>query len=112
MSDDPIMVFRSPGPHFGPAGKTYDLKGVAPEDLGAAIADGWHESYLAALGLEPAAPTPAPAPEPANDASPTRAEMEQLAPVLGIKVDRRWSYETLMAKITAAMTPPAADDPI
>jgi hypothetical protein len=114
MSDEITVVYRSPGPHFGPPGKTYDMKGVAPEDLGAAIADGWHESFLAALGLEPAAPTPAPAPEPADNAPPTRAEMEQQAALLGIKVDRRWSDETLMAKITAAMTPPAPadDDPI
>ncbi len=113
MSDEIIVVYRSPGPHFGPPGKTYDMKGVAPEDLGAAIADGWHKSYLAALGLKPAAPTPAPPPEPADDAPPTRAEMEQQAALLGIKVDRRWSDETLMAKITAAMTAtPSADDPI
>jgi hypothetical protein len=40
--------------------------------------------------------------------------MEQQAALLGIKVDRRWSDETLMTKITAAMTPPAPadDDPI
>jgi hypothetical protein len=40
--------------------------------------------------------------------------MEQQAALLGIDVDRRWSDKTLMAKITAAMTPPAPadDDPI
>ena len=113
MSDDITAVYRSPGPHFGPPGKTYDMKGVAPEDLGAAIAAGWSESFLAALGLEPSAPEPAPSPEPADEAPPTRAEMEQQAALLGIKVDRRWSDETLMAKITAAMSPaPADDDPI
>jgi hypothetical protein len=117
MSDDITVVYRSPGPHFGPAGKTYDLKGVSSAELGEAVANGWHVSFLAAMGLEPAAPAapaPAPAPEPADDAPPTRAEMEQQAALLGIKVDRRWSDETLMAKITAAMTPPAQadEDPI
>lgn len=119
MSDDFIAVYRSPGPHWGPPRKTYDIKGVAAEDLGAAIADGWHVSFLAALGLEPeaetVAPEPAPEPEPApaDDAPPTRTEMEQQAALLGIKVDRRWSDETLMAKITAAMQPaPSADEPI
>jgi hypothetical protein len=117
MSDDFIAVYRSPGPHWGPPMKTYDIKGVAAEDLGAAIADGWHVSFLAALGLEPEAEAVAPAPAtesaPADDAPPTRTEMEQQAALLGIKVDRRWSDETLMAKITAAMQPaPPADEPI
>jgi hypothetical protein len=119
MSDDFIAVYRSPGPHWGPPRKTYDIKGVAAEDLGAAIADGWHVSFLAALGLEPEAeavapePALAPTPVPPDNAPPTRAEMEQQAALLGIKVDRRWSDETLMAKITAAMQPaPSANEPI
>ena len=60
------------------------------------------------------APAPAPEPEPADDAPPTRAEMMQQAELLGLKVDRRWSDETLLAKIDAAMKPaaPADDDPI
>ena len=117
MSDQ-IAVYRSPGPHWGPPGTTYDCKGVSPEELTQAIADGWRESYLAALGLEPVdAPAievqPEPAPEHTDDAPPTRAEMMQQAELLGLKVDRRWSDETLLAKINAAMAAePAADDPI
>jgi hypothetical protein len=39
--------------------------------------------------------------------------MMQQAELLGLKVDRRWSDETLLAKINAAMAAePAADDPI
>jgi len=112
-----IAVYRSPGPHFGPPGKTYDCTGVEPEHLAQAIADGWHESYLAALGLEPVdAPVVEVRPEATDDAPPTRAEMMQQAELLGLKVDRRWSDETLLAKITGAMAAepvePAADDPI
>jgi hypothetical protein len=115
---DQILVYRSPGPHWGPPGKTYDCKGVEPEELAQAVANGWHESFLAAVGLEPVdAPAvevqPEPAPEPADNAPPTRAEMMQQAELLGLKVDRRWSDETLLAKINAAMAAePAADDPI
>ena len=116
---DLIAVYRSPGPHWGPPGKTYDSKGVEPGDLQQAIAEGWSESYLAALGMEPAnaaadAPEHAsvvtfelePEPEPVDDnAPPTRAEMEQQAALLGIDVDRRWSDKTLLAKIAAATDP-------
>jgi hypothetical protein len=113
MSDQ-IAVYRSPGPHWGPPGTTYDCKGVSPEELTQAIAEGWRESYLAALGLEPvSAPAAEVQPEPSDDAPPTRAEMLQQAGLLGIKVDRRWNDETLLAKINAAMAAePATDDPI
>jgi hypothetical protein len=110
-----IAVYRSPGPHFGPPGKTYDCKGVEPEELDAALLDGWHESFLAALGLEPVDAAavevqPDADPESADDAPPTRAEMLQQANLLGIKVDRRWNDETLLAKINAAMAAPAPAD--
>jgi hypothetical protein len=64
-------------------------------------------------------PAPEPAPVADDNPPPTRAEMMQQAELLGLKVDRRWSDETLLAKINAAMAapapaaPPAAnDDPI
>jgi hypothetical protein len=57
---------------------------------------------------EPAAsqaePTAEPA-APADDAPPTRSEMLQQAQILGLKVDKRWSDATLMAKINEAMNP-------
>lgn len=114
MSDQ-ILVYRSPGPHWGPPGMTYDCKGVEPEELAQAVADGWHESFLAAVGLEPVSAPAEPAPEPTDNAPPTRAEMLQQAGLLGIRVDRRWNDETLLAKINAAMAASVAqadDDPI
>ncbi len=101
MEKEKIAIYRSPGPHFGPMGNTYDSKGVTPEDLPHAIAEGWNESYLAALGMKPE-----PEPEPAlsgDNAPATRAEMEQQAALLGIDVDGRWSDKTLLANIHAAM---------
>jgi hypothetical protein len=113
MMEFPTFVYRCPGPHFGPPHTTYGTLDVASEDdLMGALADGWHLTLKAAadafLGLTE------PVPAPADNAPPTRAEMEQQAALLGIDIDRRWSDKTLMAKITAAMTPPAQadDDPI
>lgn len=54
---------------------------------------------------EPAAVAPEPVASPADDAPPTRAEMLQQAEILGIKVDKRWSDATLLAKINATMNP-------
>ena len=56
---------------------------------------------VAAVVEEPA-PEPA---APADDAPPTRSEMLQQAQILGLKVDKRWSDATLMAKINEAMNP-------
>ncbi|MFN8996273.1 MAG: hypothetical protein ACK5X3_21760 [Pseudomonadota bacterium] len=48
-----------------------------------------------------------------DNAPPTRAEMLQQAEILGIKIDKRWSDDTLLFKIQAAMRPGATDnDPI
>lgn len=94
-----IAVYRSPGPHFGPPGKTYDSKGVEPEHLADALAEGWHTDFLIAVGL-----AEAPAETVADNAPPTREEMLEQAEKLGIKVDKRWSDDTLLAKINAAMS--------
>lgn len=46
MSDAfPTMVYKVPGPHFGPAGKTFDAKGIAnAEALRLALGAGWHRT--------------------------------------------------------------------
>ena len=109
-----VLLYRSPGPHFGPPGKTYECKGFEAEEVADALADGWCESYLQAIGLEraPVAEAvigePVDEPVPADDEPPTRAEMEQQAEKIGLKVDRRWSDQTLMQRITLAMAGAAA----
>jgi hypothetical protein len=40
----------------------------------------------------------------ADDAPPTRAELEAKAAELGIKVDKRWSDKTLGERIESALT--------
>lgn len=56
-------------------------------------------------GLPPPATLAALQTVPADDAPPSRAEMNQQAEILGIKPDKRWSDATLLAKISAAMNP-------
>jgi hypothetical protein len=53
---------------------------------------------------------PVDAPVPADDAPVTRAEMEQQAEKIGLKVDRRWSDETMMKRITLAMAGEGTND--
>jgi hypothetical protein len=98
----PTILYRVPGAHFGPPGFTYDYLGVATQEaLEAALAAGWHESLADAMAPPVAAPEVAPAP--ADDAPVMRAELEQKAEELGIKVDGRWSDKRLIAEIEAKM---------
>jgi hypothetical protein len=93
----PTILYRVPGAHFGPPGVTYDYRGVdTQEALEAALSDGWHDSLADAMAPPVAAPEAAPVPA-------MRAELEQKAEELGIKVDGRWSDKRLMAEIEAKM---------
>ena len=96
----PTILYRVPGAHFGPPGVTYDYRGIdTQEALEAALADGWHESLAAAMA------SPVVAPVPADDAPVMRAELDQKAEELGIKVDGRWSDKRLISEIEAKMAP-------
>jgi hypothetical protein len=100
----PTILYRVPGAHFGPPGVTYDYRGVdTQEALEAALADGWHESLTDAM--EPPVTAPEAALVPADEAPVMRAELDQKAEELGIKVDGRWSDRRLMAEIEAKMAP-------
>ncbi len=70
---------------------TYDGRIVTQSEWPQAQADGWHLDQYAARDAA------------ADNAPPTRAEMEQQAVRLGIKVDGRWSDKKLRDVITAAM---------
>ena len=108
ITEFPALVYRCPGLHAGPHGKTYDTRPVAsPEALAAALRYGWHWSLdEAARGLV-AQPEPAPevlaevVPEPAPE--PTRADLVAQAERLGIDVDGRWSERRLRQEIDAAV---------
>ena len=103
ITEFPALVYRCPGPHPGPHGKTYDTRPVATaEALAAALRDGWHWSLDdVARGL------PAPEPLEAPPAQPSLANERALLVVqaerLGIDVDGRWSERRLRQEIDAAV---------
>ena len=120
--DFPTFLYRCPGPHFGPQWTTYgtlDVMGAG--EASAALADGWRvtlqeaaDDFIAkrdAASAASAAKTLAainpPKPEPveavADDAPPSREEMLEQAARIGLKVDRRWGDETLLAAIIKHM---------
>lgn len=125
MPDLPTIVYRCPGPFQGSLGTTFNSVGVDNADeLAARLADGWHctmpeaiDAYLNPQPVVTITPTPEPEPEPEpapipdDDAPPTREEMVAKAALLGLRVDRRWSDETLLARIAVAMAQAPAPVP-
>ena len=108
ITEFPALVYRCPGPHAGPHGKTYDTRPVAsPDALAEALRDGWHWSLDdAARGLvaQPEAATEVlaeVAPEPAPE--PPRADLGSQAERLGVDVDGRWSEKRLRQEIDASV---------
>lgn len=88
----PCFVYKAGG-SLTYKGKQYSYLSVnSDDDVKAALADGWAMTRDEAL-------FPAPKAEPNEDAPPTRAELEQRAAELGIKVDGRWSDKRLATEI-------------
>lgn len=103
--DFPTLVYRCPGPHFGPPGTTYVAEPVRDEtELAAALSAGFFATLPEAVEAF-LAPKPEPATDPAvdDDAPPTRAELEAKAVELGLKVDGRWGDARLLAEVTKAL---------
>jgi len=90
--DFPTLVYRSPGPHAGPASsKGYDFRGAKSEaELADLLADGWSLSFDEAVNGKPATIIPK---------GVTREELLAEAERLGIKIDKRWSDERIAAAI-------------
>ena len=103
----PTIVYRCPGPHFGPPGTTYQSIGVADQAaLDKALGEGWYATLVEAVDtfLNPAPARVAIVSEPLeDDAPPTRDEMLAKAAEIGLAVDRRWSDKTLANKIIEAL---------
>jgi len=100
ITEFPALVYRCPGPHDGPQGKTYATLPVdGPEALAEALRAGWHWSLdEVARGL---VAQPEEVPEDAPE--PTRADLVAQAEALGIDVDGRWSERRLRQEIDAAV---------
>jgi hypothetical protein len=90
----PRLVYRCPGP-FPRAGGTYGTKPVNTEaEFDSAVADGWFDTLPDAIEGKPPVPV-----VPADDAPPTRDELEAKARELGIKFDGRTTDKKLSAAI-------------
>ena len=86
----PTMLFKHPG-RYKQDGVSYDYITVPDEDVEATVAEGWSRSVLEAKAANDVVEV--------EDAAPTRAELEQKAAELGIKVDGRWSDKKLSTLI-------------
>lgn len=101
----PTIVYRCPGPHWGPPGTTYESVGVDDEQqLLQRLADGWSESLAdaAEVFLHPAPRQVTDVvvePEVDDDAPPSRQEMLEQSERIGLKVDKRWSDTRLYGAI-------------
>lgn len=91
----PTLVYKCPGDHQCQHG-TYSYLGVADDaELAAARAQGWFLTLPEAMSGENA--------EPADDAPPSREELEEKARELGIKFDGRTGDAALLRRIEAEL---------
>jgi len=104
----PRFVYKDKGP-YERAGGTYDATMVEDEsEYSAAITAGWLGNLQEAIDgpkveqVVPSVKEPAPI-EPAEDAPPTRQELEAKATELGIKFDGRIGDKKLTALIAKAL---------
>lgn len=102
----PLNAYRTPGLHKGNHGVSFDyIRCDNEEDLKKAISGGYSASFADAV----AGKKPDPVVEvPSEDAPPTRAEIEEQARKVGVKVDGRMSSATLLKLIDEAMDPKEA----
>lgn len=104
MTDFPTIMYRTPGPHKKPRGKTYAYKGAADQaEFDALLGRGWFPSYegavvgkivaaVEALGDALDVVTPA-----------TRNELEAKAKELGVSFNARTSDKTIAERIASAL---------
>ena len=104
MSNFPTILYKCPGVHAGPLGKTFKTAQAADQSaLDALIADGWHATLPAACGIVSAPVAVEPEPEADLLAPPTRDELEAKANELGIKFDGRTRDGKLATMIADAL---------
>jgi len=100
MNEFPRMIYRAGGTEEIHGGRFSTLIVHDDEELAAALADGWHVSTCEARDAgQAAAPAPTVAAVPADDAPPTRAELESKATELGIEFSPRIGDAKLAERI-------------
>lgn len=105
----PMMLFKSGGKEEMHGGMYTTMTVQDAVELDTALADGWAETTPDALAIAAdanikAMNAEAKQPEQVDeDSSPTRAELEQKAAELGLKVDARWGDKRLGEEIAAKL---------
>lgn len=93
----PTLVYKSPGPHKKPRGKTYAYRGAADqEEFDRLTGEGWAASYAEAVGDKPV--------DKSADKNQDRTNLESEAKELDIKFDGRTSDRKLAAMIAEALS--------
>ena len=105
MDEFPRMLYLTPGPEPMHGGMFSTLIVGDADEQADALARGWALTTPDALALKAEADARAKAPDqaPADDAPPTRAELEQKAAELGLKFDGRTSDKKLRDLIAATL---------
>ena len=100
MTDFPTIMYRTPGPHKKPRGKTYAYKGAADQaEFDVLLGRGWFPSYEdAVVGKIVAVVSEIDAVSPA-----TRDELEAKAKELGVSFNARTSDKTIAERIASAL---------
>jgi hypothetical protein len=96
------MLYKAPGPH-NLHGHDVDYVVVDADEVDALVADGWHRSPAEAGAPSAPSQPEAPAVVPADNAPPTRAELEAKGAELGLKFDGRTTDKKLGAMIADAL---------
>lgn len=100
MNDPTTMLYRQPGPHQLQDGK-YDYRVVLDADIEQTLADGWFLTPAEAKAAHDESKKGQTAA--ADNAPPTRAELEQKAAQIGLKYDGRIGDKKLAAMIAAEL---------
>jgi len=99
----PSLVYRSPGPHHGPNGKTFEYAPVEnDDDVERMKKEGWHEDLQVACGVKkPEEPEEPEDPEDPidEDSPPSREELKEMADSLGLTYARNSTNEKLQKLI-------------
>ena len=98
----PRMLYKAGGPEICHGGRFSTLIVADQDEQDTAVADGWALTTTEATALKDAPAAPAD-PIPADNAAPTRDELEAKARELGIAFDGRTSDAKLAAKIDEAL---------
>lgn len=104
----PMMLYKAGGKESIHGGMYTTLTVQDAAELEAALADGWAETTPDALAIAADANIKALnadlKPDPVDeDTPPTRAELEQKAAELGLKIDARWGDKRLGEEIAAKL---------